>query len=69
MKTFFPMNRREATALGILVAFAAFSFLPVWRETELGGMAAFGWLMAALMVLSPVLVLFVILRPESSDPR
>ena len=69
MKSFYRMDRREAFALLILVAFAAFSFLPRWRETELFGMAVFGWLMAALMVLSPVLVLFVILRAQSSDPR
>jgi hypothetical protein len=62
MKAFFPMNRPEASVLGILVAFSAFSFLPLWREVELAGMAVFGWLMAALMVLSPVLALLVFFR-------
>jgi hypothetical protein len=59
MKQFFPMERREAYALLFLVGFSVFSFLPAWRETEVAGMAVFGWLMAALMVISPLLALFV----------
>ncbi len=62
MKTFFPMRRGEARVLVVLVAFSIFSFLPVWRSTEFAGMAMFGWLMAALMVLSPALALYVFLR-------
>ena len=62
MKHFFPMGKGEAAALVILIVFSAFSFLPVWRTTEIGGMAVFGWLMAALMVLSPALALLVFLR-------
>lgn len=62
MKSFFPMRRGEAATLVFLVAFAAFSFIPVWRTIELGGMAVFGWLMAALMVVSPAIALFTFLR-------
>lgn len=62
MKSFFPMRRGEALALLFLVAFSVVSFLPVWRTTEFAGMAMFGWLMAALMVLSPALALYVFLR-------
>lgn len=65
MNSFFPMNRVEAAALGILIAFSVFSFLPLWREVELAGMAVFGWLMATLMVLSPALVLFIFLRQRT----
>jgi membrane protein YqaA with SNARE-associated domain len=56
------MPRGEAYVLLFLVVFSAVSFLPVWREVEFFGMAAFGWFMAALMVISPTLALFVFAR-------
>jgi hypothetical protein len=62
LKSFFPMDRVEALALAFLVAFSVISFLPVWRSAEIAGMAVFGWLMAALMVLSPALALLVFSR-------
>lgn len=62
MKSFFPMRRSEAGVLLVLIVFSIVSFLPLWRSIELAGMAMFGWLMAALMVLSPTLVLYVFLR-------
>lgn len=73
MKSFFPMRRGEAATLAALVAFAAFAFVPAWRTTELWGMAVFGWLVAALMVLSPALALMTFLsergtRGRASDP-
>ncbi len=61
-KNFFPMARGEKVALSVLVCFAAASFLPVARSVEVLGMVLFGWLMAALMVLSPVLTLWVFRR-------
>ncbi len=57
MKSFFPIRRREAATLVFLVAFAAFAFIPAWRSAELWGMAVFGWLIAALMLVSPALAL------------
>ena len=57
MKQFFPMRRSEALTLLFLIACAAFAFLPRWRTVEFWGMALFGWLIAALMVLSPALAL------------
>jgi len=51
------MRRREAATLVFLIAFAAFAFIPRWRTAELWGMAVFGWLIAALMVMSPALAL------------
>mgnify|MGYP001186362696 CR=1 FL=1 len=57
MKSFFSMRRSEAATLVFLIAFAAFAFLPAWRTAEMWGMAVFGWLVAALMVLSPALAL------------
>ncbi len=56
------MARGEAVALAFLLVFSAVTFLPVWREVELGGMVLFGWLMAALMVLSPAVALIVFVR-------
>jgi hypothetical protein len=62
MGSFFSMRRREARALVVLIAFATVSFLPPWRSIEVFGMALFGWFMAALMLLSPALALYVFLR-------
>jgi hypothetical protein len=63
---FFPMARGEKIALGVLILFAAASFHPAARSVEVAGMALFGWLMAALMLLSPILTLWIFLR---SRPR
>ncbi len=61
-KNFFPMARGEKVVLAALILFAAASFLPLTRSVEVAGMALFGWLMAALMVLSPILTLWVFRR-------
>ncbi len=62
MKSFFPMRPREGATLVFLVAFAAFAFIPAWRTVEFGGMAVFGWLIAALMLVSPAVTLFAFRR-------
>ena len=56
------MSGAEAASLLVIIGFSVVSFLPPWRTLEIAGMAVFGWLMAALMVLSPALALFVFLR-------
>lgn len=61
MKSFFPLRRGEGATLVFLIAFAAFAFIPEWRTIEMGGMAVFGWLIAALMLISPALALVTIL--------
>ena len=66
MKSFFPMARREGATLVFLIAFAAFAFIPAWRTIEIGGMAVFGWLIAALMLISPTVTLFTFLRRGGS---
>ena len=58
------MRPAEAAALVFLVLLSATSFLPVWRGVEIAGMAVFGWLMAALMVVSPVVTLWVFRRGD-----
>ena len=61
VKSFFRMRLSETLILAFLVLFSVFSFLPVWRTVEVAGMVVFGWLMAALMVISPALALVVLL--------
>ena len=67
--SFFPMRRSEGVTLVFLIAFATFAFIPVWRTVEVGGMALFGWLIAALMLISPTATLVVFLRRRRSDSR
>ena len=67
MKSFFSMRRREGATLVFLIAFAAFAFIPAWRDVEIGGMAVFGWLIAALMLISPAITLVTFLRRDRDD--
>lgn len=67
MKSFFPMVRAEGAALVFLIAFAAFAFIPAWRDIEVGGMAVFGWLIAALMLISPAVTLATFLRRQRAE--
>ena len=60
---FFPMPPREQRALLGLALFSAAAFLPVFGRIELGGVAVFGWFMAALLIGSP-LVLLALLGAE-----
>ena len=65
--SFFTMRRREGATLVFLIAFAAFAFIPAWRDVEIGGMAMFGWLIAALMLISPAITLVTFLRRDRDD--
>jgi membrane protein YqaA with SNARE-associated domain len=67
VKGFFDMGAAEARYLLFLVVFSALSFLPVWREVHIGGMAVFGWLMAALMTLSPLVALLLLWRERAKS--
>ena len=62
MKSFFAMATGEGLNLVFLLLYSAVSFLPFWSTIEIAGMVMFGWLMAALMVISPALALVVFLR-------
>ena len=66
-KHFFPMARGERSALLLLILFSAVCFLPVWRSLEVAGMALTGWLLAALMVVSPILTLWVVRSARRRD--
>jgi hypothetical protein len=59
---FFPMAKTERFALLLLILFAAAAFVPRARSLEVAGMALFGWMMAALMVISPILTLWAVRR-------
>lgn len=62
MPDVFPMRRGDLIYLVVLGAASVLCFLPAWRDIELGGMALTGWLLAALMVLSPTIALVRIAR-------
>lgn len=59
MSNSFPMLKGDRWYLLALLVFSVLAFLPWWREAFLAGMSVFGWLMAALMVLSPAGALLV----------
>ena len=61
------MPRRERAALIGLIAFSALAFLPVFGEISLFGVAVFGWLMMALLLGSPA-ILVLLLLSESAPP-
>ena len=61
-KYFIPMAKGERFTLLFLILFAAACFVPAARSVEVAGMALFGWLMAALMLVSPILTLWVFRR-------
>jgi hypothetical protein len=53
------MARGERAVLLFLILFSAVCFLPVWRGLAVAGMTLTGWMLAALMVISPILTLWV----------
>ena len=57
MSDFYPMKRGDFWYLIAIIVFALISFLPWSRRIIISGMALFGWMMAALMIISPTLVL------------
>ncbi|MDZ7266018.1 MAG: hypothetical protein ONB48_01620 [candidate division KSB1 bacterium] len=62
MSNFFPMPASDRWYLVIVIVFAALAFLPWSRNLHVAGMAVFGWLMAGLMLLSPLIALLLIWR-------
>ena len=68
-KHLFPMERAERSALVFLILFSGGAFLPVWRGVEVAGMALTGWLMAALMLISPIVTLWVFRHTQRRRTR
>jgi hypothetical protein len=70
MSEFHPMKRGDFWYLIAIIAFAFISFLPWSRRIIISGMALFGWMMAALMIISPTLAivrLFIERRNKGKD--
>ncbi len=66
MSNFFPMPRGDRWYLIIIILLSFISFLPWTQGIQVAGMALFGWLMAALMMLSPTIALIRLLRRHAS---
>ena len=67
-KNLFPMERGERGALAFLTLFSVAAFLPIWRSIDVAGMALTGWMMAALMVISPIVTLWVFCHSDQVPP-
>ncbi|MCL5039587.1 MAG: hypothetical protein M1299_07195 [Firmicutes bacterium] len=55
---FFPMPKREAGKLLILLMLAAILFLPWFRNTNFNGISLFGWGMGLYMLVAPAIGLW-----------
>lgn len=62
MSNFFPMPSGDRWFLLTIIIFSVISFLPWMQEIKISGMALFGWMMAALMILSPAIALIRLIR-------
>ena len=62
MSNFFSMPRGDRWFLLTIIIFSIISFLPLTQQVHVAGMALFGWLMAALMILSPTIALIRLIR-------
>ena len=63
------MGKGEALLLVFLLVMAVISFHPMWRTMEIAGMAAFGWLMAALMITAPLMALLLFRRADRAKTK
>jgi hypothetical protein len=50
-----------------IIIFSVISFLPWMQEIQISGMALFGWMMAALMILSPAIALIRLIRQRAAS--
>ena len=57
MSNFFPIGRGDLAFIVILLIFSFVSFLPWSRANHWAGMDLLGWMMAILMLLSPLIAL------------
>jgi hypothetical protein len=67
MSSFFPMPRGDRWFLLTIIIFSIISFLPWTQKMHVAGMALLGWLMAALMILSPTIALIRLIRHRVSN--
>ena len=66
MRHFFPLSRGDLAFLIIALAWAVVALLPWAREHHFLGVALVGWLMAALMVVAPVVALIRVWREDAT---
>ena len=69
MSNYFQIPRGDLVFIVVLLVFAVVSFLPWSREYQWAGMAMLGWMMAILMVLSPVIALIRLKRRSGGAPK
>jgi hypothetical protein len=62
MSNFFPMPSGDRWFLLTIIIFSVIAFLPWLQEIQASGMALLGWMMAALMILSPAIALIRLIR-------
>ncbi|MCA9714931.1 MAG: hypothetical protein H6713_43095 [Myxococcales bacterium] len=55
--SFYPMARGDRVYILVVLGAAVIAFLPTWHGVQLRGMALRGWLLAALMLLAPIVAL------------
>ena len=65
---FRSIARGDRVFLAVVIGFAAVAFLPWSRALSIGPMALLGWLMAALMILSPVIALIRLAQSGRDRP-
>ncbi len=56
-KGFFPLSKGDSTTLLILIIIAVIIFLPWSQRISFCGMIFYGWLMAAFMLIAPIITL------------
>ena len=69
MRGFFPLSRGDVVFLLVIHAWALVAFLPWARDIHVLGVALVGWLMAALMIVAPVVALVRVFREEAPARR
>jgi hypothetical protein len=69
-RNFFPMPSGDRWFLLTIIIFSILAFLPSMQEIQISGLALFGWMMAALMILSPAIALIRLIRHRvaNDDP-
>ncbi len=63
---FYPMARGDLVYILVVLLAAVVVFLPTWQSVQVWGMALRGWLLAALMLLSPIIALARLLLARSA---
>ncbi|KYO68623.1 hypothetical protein [Thermovenabulum gondwanense] len=63
-KSFFPMPKGDKITLVILLLYVIITFFLIKSPVKIAGLSIFGWLMALLMFIAPLLHLYFVLKEE-----